>query len=113
MNLICRQCSKTYFYTRATRNGATKELCSGCYSTKRRSALKRRAVEYKGGSCSRCGYNRYMGALDFHHLDPSKKEIAIAQKIATRSWESIRQELDKCILLCANCHREIEAGILL
>lgn len=78
---------------------------------KRRRALKLRAVEYKGGKCVMCGYSEHVGVLDFHHLDPSQKEFSIGAKGYTRSWERLRVELDKCILVCANCHREIELGV--
>lgn len=78
---------------------------------KRRRALKAKAVEYLGGSCVCCGYDRHQGVLDFHHLDRSTKEFAISGQGLTRSWEKIKAELDKCILVCANCHREIELGI--
>ncbi len=69
------------------------------------------AIEYKGGRCQICGYSKYQGALDLHHIDPSDKDFALGQKGYTRSWEKIQAELDKCILLCATCHREVEAGV--
>jgi 5-methylcytosine-specific restriction endonuclease McrA len=78
---------------------------------KRRDVLKIKAVEYKGGKCERCGYSKYVGALDFHHVDPSQKDFAIASKGYTRSWEKVINELDKCIMLCSNCHREVHNGI--
>ncbi len=56
-----------------------------------------------------CGYNKYQGALDLHHL--RGKEFGIADKGYTRSWAKVKEELDKCVLVCANCHREIEGGI--
>jgi hypothetical protein len=64
-------------------------------------------VEYKGGACQLCGYARCLRALDFHHLDPRTKKFSIAGS-HTRSWESLRQELDKCMLVCSNCHVDIE-----
>jgi len=64
------------------------------------------AVAYKGGKCERCGYNKYPGVLEFHHLDPSKKE-ASWNKIRLWSWKKVLTELDKCSMLCANCHREV------
>lgn len=78
---------------------------------KRRKKIREIAKEYKGGKCVLCGYNRYLGALDFHHLDPSQKGFEISTRGLTRSWEKIREELDKCVLVCANCHRELHAGI--
>ena len=74
---------------------------------KRRKKLKVMAVEYKGGKCSKCGYSRCIDAMEFHHSDPNKKDFGIAAMGYTRSWDSVKAELDKCILVCANCHREI------
>ena len=58
-----------------------------------------------------CGYDKYHGALELHHLNQKDKRFGISDKGYTRSWEKVRTELDKCILLCANCHREVEGGI--
>ena len=69
------------------------------------------AIEYLGGKCQICGYRNCIEALDFHHRDPKEKEFGLSQKGLTRSWEKTRKELDKCILICSNCHREIHAGI--
>ena len=70
------------------------------------------AVSYKGGCCQVCGYDRCIEALEFHHLDPSQKDFGISKKGYTRSWEKVKEEVEKCILLCANCHREAHAGKL-
>jgi hypothetical protein len=79
--------------------------------TLRRRKLKSMVVEYKGGKCMRCGYSKSIWALDLHHLDESTKEFGLSARGMTRSWEKIKKEADKCILLCANCHREIHAGV--
>jgi 5-methylcytosine-specific restriction endonuclease McrA len=79
--------------------------------TKRRKKLKRMAVELMGGKCSLCGYHKCIRALEFHHLDPLKKEFALSTKGLTRSWDKIKEELLKTVLLCANCHREVEDGL--
>ena len=76
---------------------------------KRRKKVRQMAVDYKGGRCEKCGYNRCVDALEFHHLDSSGKDFSISAKGYTRSWSKVREELDKCILLCANCHREVHA----
>lgn len=76
----------------------------------RRRKLKEMVIEYKGGKCKLCDYDRYAGAFDLHHLDPSQKEFGLSVRGLTRSWEKIKAEADKCILLCANCHREIHGG---
>ena len=78
---------------------------------KRRRTLKAKAIEYKGGKCQICGYNKYHGSLDLHHLNPDQKKFEIGYRGYTRSWEKVKAELDKCVLVCANCHRELEAGI--
>lgn len=71
---------------------------------RRRKLVKQKAVDYLGEKCQRCGYDRYIGALEFHHRDPNEKDFQIA---ASLSWDKIVKELNKCDLLCANCHREI------
>jgi len=76
----------------------------------RRRKLKQMVVEYKGGVCTICGYKKYVGAFDLHHLDSTKKDFGLSTRGLTRSWEKIKAEADKCILVCANCHREIHGG---
>jgi 5-methylcytosine-specific restriction endonuclease McrA len=63
-----------------------------------------------GGACIICGYDRCVGALHFHHLDPARKEFGISRRGFTRSIEKMRAEAAKCVLLCSNCHAEVEAG---
>ena len=75
-----------------------------------RSIVKQRLIEYKGGRCQICGYNKCMNALEFHHLNPQEKDFTISG--GTKSFESLKPEIDKCILVCANCHREIHAGLI-
>jgi hypothetical protein len=67
--------------------------------------VKLAAVKYKGGACERCGYNKSPYALEFHHRDPSQKDGNISRMLS-HSWSRVKKELDKCIMLCANCHRE-------
>lgn|SRR5574337_1117061 len=69
-----------------------------------RQRLKLKAIQYKGGRCKNCGYNKSIRALGFHHLDASQKDFNISSY--AKSWERIKKELDKCVLLCANCHME-------
>lgn len=88
--------------------------CPKCRSeavSKRRRVLKDKAVAYKGGCCELCGYSRCVEALEFHHEDPDQKEFGLGQRGMTRAWEKIKAELDKCQLLCANCHREVHAAM--
>ena len=105
---ICGICGKEYIW-KLTSNG-TKSTCNSCITNKRRIKLKERAVKYKGGKCEICGYNKFYGALTFHHVDPTKKEFEISGG-HTRSWENIKKELDKTNLLCQNCHHEVHGGL--
>ncbi len=79
---------------------------------KRRKAVKEKAVEHMGGKCQICGYNKYVGALQFHHLDPNTKDFHISQRGHSRSWEKVKSEIEKCILVCGNCHSEIHGGLI-
>ena len=79
--------------------------------TERRRRLKEMSVEHMGGKCSICNYNKCINALEFHHLNPDKKDFSIGNNGHTRSWEKIEKELEKCILVCSNCHREIHHEI--
>ena len=71
--------------------------------------LKRIAVNYKGGECLICGYKRCMSALHFHHVNPWEKDFNISEK---SNWFDIKREIEKCVLLCANCHAEAHEGII-
>ena len=71
-----------------------------------RKRTKERAVNYKGGKCILCGYDRCIKALDFHHLNPKEKDFSIS-KNCNKAWDKVKIELDKCILVCSNCHREV------
>ena len=72
--------------------------------------IKIKAINLKGGMCCMCGYNKHYGALEFHHTDPSTKEKQW-DKLRLCAWDKIVAELEKCILVCANCHREIHHEI--
>lgn len=77
--------------------------CRLNYGTERRKKLKQLAVEYKGGICVDCKLKtKNYCVYDFHHVDGTK-EFTISE--STKSLETIKSELDKCILLCSNCHR--------
>lgn len=79
---------------------------------KRRKKIRQMAIDYLGGKCLMCGYDKCSAALDFHHIDESTKSFGLSQDGMTRSWKRTKKELDKCVLLCANCHREYHAGDL-
>jgi len=69
---------------------------------------KRKLVELSGGKCVRCGYDKCLSALEFHHTDRSTKDFDFSSKGINRNWDLILAELKKCILVCSNCHAEIE-----
>ena len=65
-------------------------------------------VEYKGCQCQICGYDKNLSALEFHHIEPLKKEFGLdSRHLSNSSIDKLKSEVDKCMLLCANCHREI------
>ena len=66
---------------------------------------KKKAIAYMGGCCAHCGYDKYYGALEFHHKDPTQKDVNW-NKLRLRSWDRVLVELDRCEMLCSNCHRE-------
>lgn len=78
-----------------------------------RQRTKDRIVESFGGKCNICSYNKCAAALELHHLDPSKKNFSFGSVRADpKKWDVIVEELRKCIMLCANCHRELHFGII-
>lgn len=96
-------CGREYAY--GIRGGGRKG-CNTCLIRWHRHAFKLRCIRYKGGKCQRCGYARCLAALSFHHRDRTQKSFTISR---TRwGWKKVKAEIDKCDLLCANCHMEQE-----
>lgn len=107
--LSCRWHGRTDFVM----EGRGSYRCKQCRMdrvARRRREIKRILVQEAGGKCVICGYGKHMEALQFHHLDPSKKEFHLGQGGVSRSFARCRAEARKCALLCANCHAEVEAG---
>ena len=103
----CRQCSRTYRRTRAREQQKV--------ARPRRAELKKELVDLLGGQCARCGYAEFAVAFDFHHVDGTNKQMAVSELIMRMahynvSDQFIVDELDKCALLCANCHGAYHAG---
>jgi hypothetical protein len=73
--------------------------------------VKELLVERAGGCCTVCGYDRCIINLGFHHVNPEEKSFALSMN-TTKSLTAYLEELKKCVLLCANCHGEVEAGLL-
>jgi transcriptional regulator with XRE-family HTH domain len=111
-NRICRKCGKSLspedFYTNG---GGRRRVCKSCgnaESMRRRIANKKAAIEYLGGKCIKCGYSQNLSAIDFHHRDSSEKEALISALLARYGdIDPIKQELDKCVVMCSNCHRAL------
>jgi transposase len=111
MELRCLRHGMTTF--RRRRDGGYK--CSKCRAeavSRHRRKVKRALVAEAGGKCSVCGYSRCIAALEFHHLVPSEKSFSLSRRGVARSLERARAEASKCVLLCANCHAEVEAGLV-
>ena len=111
---ICTTCkqekSKEDFYTSKTHSLGKMPYCKSCFNKicqKRWIDRKIKAIKYKNNQCEDCKLhisNSHYSVFEFHHLVPSQKDYDWS-KLRLRSWESIINELDKCVLLCANCHR--------
>jgi transposase-like protein len=109
IELTCPRHGVTDFWLSSTR--ARCKRCNNEAVAERRRTVKQILVDEAGGRCSECGYSRCSAALEFHHLDPSTKRFGIAGAGCTRSIDSSRREAAKCVLLCANCHAEVEVGM--
>lgn len=83
--------------------------CYTWYNAEKRKRYKNILVEYKGGKCERCGYDKCISALEFHHIDEANKSFSISETTFSKSLDELKEEVDKCMLVCANCHRELHA----
>lgn len=102
----CKLCKKSYKYSR--KKGHLLTLCITCKQKVHDKKMKERAIAYKGGKCKKCSYKKCAEALEFHHRDAKKKLFQISPYGFRKSWKILKKELNKCDLLCANCHRETE-----
>lgn len=93
----CKICGKLY--------KAKGTVCPSCNANSRRFEIKLMAISYLGGSCASCGYNKCPAALVFHHVNPENKEFTFGGHHGL-SFQRIKNELDKCVLLCNRCHAE-------
>lgn len=104
----CIACNKEYVYDR--NNGHRLTMCSGCKTRKFRLKRKKDMVQYKGGKCIMCGYDKCLRALTFHHRESSDKVFDLSTN-CMMPWNKVLEELEKCDLLCHNCHDEVEDEI--
>ena len=111
----CEICGKTFIPNSVVRkycyecSPVASQKTRGSSITMIRRAIKKQLVSYKGGKCERCGYDKSINALQFHHLDPQEKDFDLSAKYNSGCYdmETFYKEADKCILVCANCHAEI------
>jgi transposase len=109
VSMECRYHGETEFIL----EGRGYYRCKRCRTgsvIKRRRRVKAILVGEAGGRCVLCGYDEHIAALEFHHLDPAQKRLAISYNGASLSLETLRAEARKCVLLCSNCHAALEAG---
>lgn len=113
---ICCNCKTekniTDFYLLSS--GYRFSRCIECTKTANRDKpreIKQKCIDYKGGKCEICGYSKYPGSLDFHHINSDEKEFSIGHR-HNLNFDLLKKELDKCILVCKNCHCEIHGGII-
>lgn len=114
-NFVCPLCLRTLtrdsFYNRGgDRKDQRASYCKQCVlktTTEKQHTFKLKCIEYKGGKCQVCGYDKCLSALEFHHRDPSQKEFSFSKFRSQTFGKRAIVELSKCDLLCANCHREV------
>lgn len=108
----CLKCHKLFY---PKKQAKTRMYCYDCLPEEHytgaqlKNRIKKWALEYKGNKCEICGYNKCEEALEFHHLNPNEKDFCISDRDIKLNWLKIKEELDKCQLVCANCHREIHS----
>jgi 5-methylcytosine-specific restriction endonuclease McrA len=113
----CPKCGQVkplieFYKPNGRKNVSWCRICMTAQIVERQHECKKQAVIYKGGGCKVCGFNDYFGALEFHHLDPKEKDIGFSRMSRRFLTNDMIRELDKCILLCSNCHRMVHAGII-
>jgi transposase-like protein len=112
--VVIRECRRHGYTAWARTGNGGRYRCKQCRTaavTARRRRVKRILVEEAGGRCVLCGYDRFAGALQFHHVDRASKAFALSVQGVARSLEKARAEAAKCVLMCANCHAEVEGGV--
>jgi transposase-like protein len=110
--VITRECP-LHGWTRYVLVGGARYRCARCNSESvatRRRRIKEILVKEAGGSCLVCGFAEYIGALHFHHVEPTRKLFSVSRDGVTRSLQRAREEAHKCVLLCANCHAMVVGG---
>lgn len=114
----CQYCNKNFQYYRET--SIYRKSCYDCIPEGKgndasllRRLIKKKAVMHKGNQCYCCKQSFPLTVYDFHHLNPSEKDFSLGDKTSTVKWDKVEKEIDKCILVCANCHRMIHSKDIL
>lgn len=110
VELVCKKHGLARHISIASERRLRCSKCSAEAVARRRRKVKEMLVAEAGGACALCGYARHPAGLQFHHLDPATKSFGLGVRGITRSLEKLRAEAAKCVLLCANCHAELEVG---
>jgi predicted transcriptional regulator len=115
---VCSKCMVTKpasdFYLRKERENELTGYCKSCNSKdviERMQTTKHILVELKGGKCQLCSFSEYIGALEFHHIDPKTKDKGMSRLIRGKINQKIIDEVNKCVLVCSNCHKMIHANL--
>lgn len=103
ITVSCNCCGKNFI----TRNA--QHDCPTCKSANYRHRQKEKAIDYLGGKCFLCGYDKCNKALVFHHINKENKKYALSTGWE-KSFEKLKTEIDKCVLLCNRCHEEVHDG---
>ena len=108
--LTCPTHGETWFF----KSPSGPFRCAKCRTdavARYRRRVKQRLMERAGGACQICGYDKFPRALQFHHVDPASKAFTVSRHGVTRSYAEVAAEAEKCVLLCGNCHAEVEGGV--
>jgi len=115
---ICFKCKKEKPDNEFYKSGHTKDglhswcnICCREQTAKQKRNYKKKIVDYCGGKCTICGYDKCYAALEFHHTNPSEKESDFQQVMKNSAFEKQKELVKGCIMICANCHREIHQGM--
>jgi transposase len=108
--LRCPKHGRTSFMRRPD-GGFRCQRCNSTAVAERRRQVKRQLVSEAGGACALCGFSGHPRALEFHHVNPSTKKFHLSHQGLMRGINEMRAEAAKCVLLCANCHALVEAGV--
>lgn len=113
-NRICKTCGNILkgkqlsFCSRYCKHSNPNRLKIAYQQQKDRATVRKiKLVQYKGGTCNKCGYNKNLASLTFHHRNPKEKSFTIGKNCSQYSWERLVKEADKCSLMCFNCHIEL------